>query len=352
MSEPGAVATGLFEWQTLLYFEATRSQPLPILITYELNCMLVGTIQEIRRYPVKSMAGEKLAQGAVGLLGIPGDRGWALRDEAAREITNGKRIPLLMQCAAQYREQPPDLHSSNGTIPHVDITLPDGARLGSDDPQVNARLSALLGKQVTLWPLQPASDRSHYRRRGVSARLAGSLLKLPGFRALLPALSKLPNLDGPLREAFSREVDEPIPDISTLPPEILEFTSPLGTYFDAFPIHVLTTATLRTMSQYNPTAIWDVRRFRPNFVIETNPEIEGLVEAGWGGRTLKIGSSVRLKCEIPTVRCGMTTHPQSGLPKDPSVLRTIVKDADQNLGVYASVLTAGQISEGDRVELI
>jgi hypothetical protein len=48
----------------------------------------------------------------------------------------------------------------------------------------------------------------------------------------------------------------------------------------------------------------------------------------------------------------MTTHAQSGLPKDPSVLRSIVKDADQNLGIYATVVKAGCVFEGDRVELL
>ena len=76
-----------------------------------------------------------------------------------------------------------------------------------------------------------------------------------------------------------------------------------------------------------------------------------MVEAGWGGRHLRIGE-LELKCEIPTVRCGMTTHQQDGLPKDPSVLRSIVKDADQNLGVYASVFKPGKVSVGDVVELI
>jgi len=48
----------------------------------------------------------------------------------------------------------------------------------------------------------------------------------------------------------------------------------------------------------------------------------------------------------------MTTHAQSGLPKDPTVLRTIVKNAYQNLGVYATVAKAGCILEGDPVELL
>ena len=135
------------------------------------------------------------------------------------------------------------------------------------------------------------------------------------------------------------------------PPEVLEFTSPLGTYFDAFPIHVLTTASLEAMKRFNASAAWDVRRFRPNFLIETEGSIDGLIEAGWSGRTLRLGN-VALKCEIPTVRCGMTTHAQDDLPKDPSVLRSIVRDAEQNLGVYASVTEAGSAAVGDALELI
>jgi uncharacterized protein YcbX len=55
---------------------------------------------------------------------------------------------------------------------------------------------------------------------------------------------------------------------------------------------------------------------------------------------------------MPAVRCGMTTNAQKELAKDNSVLRTIVKDAEQNLGVYASVSLNGRVSEGDRVELV
>jgi uncharacterized protein len=308
--------------------------------------MLIGTVQQICRYPVKSMAGEKLSECSIQSLGIPGDRGWALRDEITKEITNGKRIPLLMQCAAEYREQPAD-----GSIPEIEISFPDGTRISSDDPQVSARLSELIGKSVTLWPRQPPSDKRHYRRSDPSARVMGPLMKLPGFRALLPKLARLPNLDGALREVFSREPGEPIPDISVLPAEVLEFTSPLGTYFDAFPINVLTTASLEAMSRVNPGAVWDVRRFRPNFLIKTENGLEGLIESTWAGRTLRIGTA-ELKCEIPCARCGMTTHAQKDLPKDTSVLRSIVKEANQNMGVYASVLRSGRVREGDEVDLL
>ena len=307
--------------------------------------MRIGTIKQISRYPVKSMAGEQLEACSVGLNGIPGDRGWAIRDETAREITNGKHFPLLMRCSAHYREAP-----ANGLIPHVDMQFPDGLRLGSDVPNVNARLTELLGKPVSLWPLQPASNTEHYRRSSKTARLFGRLARFRPFRAALPALTSFGHANAELREAFSREPGEPIPDLSTLPPEILEFTSPRGTYFDAFPIHVLTTASLEMMARLNPAATWDVRRFRPNFLIETDPSIKDPIEVEWAGQKLRLGG-VELKCEIPTVRCGMTIQAQAEFPKDSSILRTIVKDADQNLGVYASVTRAGEVRVGDVVEI-
>ena len=223
-----------------------------------------------------------------------------------------------------------DQEPSDENVPHVTITFPDGSTVRSDDADVNARLSAVLEKQVRLWPRVPASDKEHYRRPGAAARVIAPLTDIPGFRALLPTITKLPNLDAQLRAAFSRTPDEPIPDISKLPKQLFEFTSPPGTYFDAFPIHVLTSASVAMMSQRIRCADWDVRRFRPNFFVETVGGLEGLLESEWIGKTLRIGS-VEVKCEMPAVRCGMTTNAQKELPKDNSVLRTIVKEAEQNL---------------------
>jgi uncharacterized protein YcbX len=308
--------------------------------------MQIGTVKQIWRYAVKSMSGEQIESCSVGTLGIPADRGWAIRDEATGETTNGKRTPLLMQCEAQYREAPVD-----GAIPHVVMRFPNGVELMSDLPDVNARLSELLGKEVTLWPRQPATNLEFYRRKSKMARAFGKLARYRAFRAAMPALTSFGKANADLREAFSREPDEPIPDLSTLPPEILEFTSPLGTFFDAFPIHVLTTASIDVMREFNPSATWDVRRFRPNFLIETGPEIKGLVESSWGARKVRIGN-VEIRGEMSTPRCGMTMQAQKNLPKDPSILRSIVKDADQNFGIYASVVTPGDVRVGDVVEVV
>jgi uncharacterized protein len=307
--------------------------------------MVIGRVQQIWRYAVKSMAGERLDRCAVGTLGIPGDRGWAVRDDKSGEITNGKRIPRLMECAASYVEPPDEV-----TGARVQIVFPDGTQIDSADPEINSHLSQFLEKEVSIWPLQPASNKSHYLRKSSAARMMGRLSRFKAFREALPSIISLTNQEAGLREYFSREADEPLPNMSVFPPEVLEFTSPPGTYFDAFPINVLTTASLQAMSRFNPKAVWDVRRFRPNFLIETDNTMHGLVEAGWSGRILRMGS-VELKGEIPCSRCGMTSHGHSGLPRDPSVLRSIVKDANQDLGLYASVVKSGAVSIGDAVQL-
>src|SRR5262249_38676679 len=120
----------------------------------------LGSINQIWRYPIKSMGGERLDHSHIGLRGILGDRGWAVRDETAGEIRGAKKIPKLLRCTARYLAEP-----SETMIPPAEITLPDGVCLRSDDPEVAARLSHGLGRSVSLWPLQPATALDHYRRR-------------------------------------------------------------------------------------------------------------------------------------------------------------------------------------------
>jgi uncharacterized protein YcbX len=308
--------------------------------------MVIGQLRSIWRYPVKSMAGEGLATSPVEVTGLVGDRGWALRDDSAGEIRGAKKWPILLRCSARYRQQP-----APGENFPVNITLPDGACVGSDDADVGPRLSALLGQTVSLWPLQPAGDKTHYRRARAGATAIGWLARSRSVRRFLQKLVPYTKMDAALREEFSREPGEPLPDLSDVPPELFEFTCPPGTYFDAFPIHLLTTASLRAMARVRPDSLWDVHRFRPNFLIETREEMEGLVENAWSGGTLRLGSLV-LKCALPTVRCGMTTHAQAELPKDPLVLRTIVRAANQNLGIYATVISRGRVALGDSVEIL
>ena len=84
-----------------------------------------GSVRELWRYPVKSMAGEALAESdIVAEYGLVGDRGWALRDERIGEITSAKKLPALLGLRARYAQAP-----SGAQTPPVVIRLANGAML-------------------------------------------------------------------------------------------------------------------------------------------------------------------------------------------------------------------------------
>ena len=307
--------------------------------------MLVGCVQSVHRYPVKSMAGEDLDASEVSELGLLGDREFAVRDERAGEIRGGKKLPRLMLLRARYTEEP----TGSRAAPAV-ITFPDGGTARSSDPGLAGRLSEWLGREVTLHARAPAANKDHYRRVVPGAAVGGFLARSEPLKKLVARVAQMGPAGADLRRDFGREPGEPLPDLSAFPAELFGYVSPLGTYFDAYPIHMITTATLAALRAKAPDAAWDPRRFRPNFVIETAPELSGLVESEWGGRTLSIGELV-LECTVPTPRCSMVAQPQPDLSKDPRILRTIVREANQCVGVYARVVTGARVRRGDRVEL-
>ena len=282
----------------------------------------VGRVKEIWRYAVKSMGGEKLTSTPVGPLGIAGDRGWAMHDDA--EILSARHYPKFLMCSARYLDPP---REGKNTIAQVDF--PDGSKVMSDDASVNAKLTALIGKPISLKPLQPVEDLDYYRRR-------------PRTEAEMMAY---------LGQQFGREPGEPMPDMAQFPQELMEFAAFPGMHFDVTPLQLLTTASLAHMTGKNPAATWDVRRFRPNVLIETADGAQGLVENGWVGKSLRIGT-LTVHCPGPTPRCAMTMQAQREFPFDKTILRTIVREGSQNLGVYATAGNAASISVGDTVELI
>lgn len=207
-----------------------------------------------------------------------------------------------------------------------------------------------MGRRVALHPLQPASNTAFYRRRQPGSSVLGTVARFAPARRLLAWLAAHGLAGGDLREEFGREKHEPLPDLSVIPAELFEFYTPPGTCFDVFPIHVLTTGALAAMKRLRPDADWDVRRFRPNLVIDTGSDASGQPEHQWMGRHLRIGA-VTLKGEIATMRCAMPMHAQRDLPRDPALLRTIVREADQCLGLYASIVRTGAVNVGDGVAL-
>jgi uncharacterized protein YcbX len=132
---------------------------------------------------------------------------------------------------------------------------------------------------------------------------------------------------------------------------VTDFELPEGTFFDCAVIHVLTTATLDRLRELYPEGRFEVRRFRPNVVVQTATGVKDFVENAWIGRTVRIGDGVLLAITGPCPRCVMTTLSQADLPKDAGILRTAARHNGVNVGMYGSVLQGGEIHRGDPIRL-
>lgn len=285
----------------------------------------VGTVSQLWRYPVKSMAGEQLDSAPIDGNGVAGDRGWAVREIEADVTRNARELPKLLQFAAAYAETP----GFDRRSPAVTITTPDNAQVQSADADRDEQLSGILGRPVMLTPLHPADDLAWYARG-----------QLPEGVDPMAAL----------RQLMGMEEDDPLPDFSGLPADLQGFSSPPGTYFDCYPIHIMTTSSLSTLASVGGGDDVDVRRFRPNILIDTG-DAEGLLEVDWTGKQLRLGEVV-IEMKTTTVRCSVPAHAQRDFGSSRSVGRALIENTKQHLGSYCNVLEGGTVNIGDQVELI
>ncbi|MCK5881987.1 MAG: MOSC N-terminal beta barrel domain-containing protein [Sinobacterium sp.] len=285
---------------------------------------LVGTIKELWRYPVKSMEGELVSEVQVDKLGLVGDRCWAVRDELRGETSSVRKLPKLLQCTARYHAEP-SIGQAGPQIPHVKITLPDGTSFNSSDGLSNSTLGEFLNKSVSLNPLEPRSNWRFYRLKTIDGETA-------------------------LKKQFNTK--EPLPSMASVSwlkmLELSIFSTPLGRYYDAYPLHIVSSNSIEKLKSLEPAGDFQSKRFRPNILIECANKNENFDEFDWVGGKLHIGNTI-IKCESRTVRCLMPSQPQVNLKKDSKVLRILEKHTGRHLGINASVINVGSIRQGDPV---
>jgi len=269
-----------------------------------------GSVAALWRYPVKSMMGEELNAAEVTERGVVGDRQFAVVDTETGKVAgakNPRRWGNFFEFRAAYVEPP----KSASKLPAVRVTLPDGAVVTSDQPDLSEVLSRAFGREV--------------------------------------AFAEAQHRD----ESPEAQAEEYWPDIEGLDfrDTVTDFELPAGTFFDLAVVHILTTATIDRLRSLHPEGRFEVRRFRPNIVVATGPDERGFVENDWIDRTIAIGDEVRLRVTGPCPRCVMTTLAQGDLPKDAGILRAAAQNNQANVGVYADVVASGTIRRGDSVTL-
>jgi uncharacterized protein YcbX len=289
-----------------------------------------ATVGELWRYPVKSMGGERIDAADVTDAGFAGDRGYAVVDPATTKVGSAKHPRLwgaLLQCRARYVDAP----RVGASLPPVAITLPDGSETGSDDPEVNDRLSALFGRPVQLTTVAPEGN--------------GYLAVWPEIDGVIPDdMRAQTRVDG-------NEAEGTLTDMA------LGMAAP-GTFFDVAALHVLTNATLHRLGELEPRSRFAVERYRPNIVIDAT--YEPFAENDWSGAGMTFTGGLGATVMIPTMRCIMTTLAQGDLPRDNEVLRTLTRHNRIEIvglgtwscvGAYATVSAPGRVQVGDEVEV-
>jgi uncharacterized protein YcbX len=271
---------------------------------------LIGVVEELWRYPVKSMLGEQLTAAEVAESGLLGDRAYALRDTSDGKIATAKN-PRKWPSLFDYGADLTGAATAGEKLPSARITLPDGTTINTDQPAAAAILSAAFKREVRLEKIERAAASNQETSEEYWLDMEG-----------------LEHRD-----------------------TVTEFKLPEGTFFDTATVHILTTATLQRLHELYPEGRFAVPRFRPNVVISPTDGSSGFVENLWLGRIVAIGESVRLKIDLNCARCVMTTLAQRDLPKDPGILRTAAQHNQVNVGVYASVLHGGKIKRGDSIRL-
>ncbi|NLH67382.1 MAG: MOSC domain-containing protein [Candidatus Microthrix parvicella] len=257
----------------------------------------VGTVARCFRAPVKSMQGLWVDSLEFGESAAVGDRAWGLIDDTTGKLMTAKRYGRLLEAGAD----------------DTTITLADGRRIEIDSPTASGALSEWLGRAVTLCRAGEGPD-----------------------------------------TGYEMTFDPPNDDA-----EYYEIPTPPGTFLDLAAAHLMSSATLAACAEARGDLNWDVRRFRPNLLIDVADGVGPFGEEAWVGRNLHVGTAV-LSVQSPTVRCAMPLRAQPAEGAEPDLQRQRGMFAAMNelngthpnhLGIYLQVVRPGTVAVGDPIKL-
>jgi len=258
---------------------------------------IVGKIESLWRYPVKSMRGEELDEAFAGFSGIYGDRLFAFKSSASPKgfpYFTAREQTKLLQYRPRFRypdkaARPINLSeaesmganpvSANPSELVVDVKTPDGRTLAIDDPALTTMVRADI-------------DEKH------------QLTLMRSERAMT----------------------------------------------DCRPFSMFSLQSARQLAEETGTPM-DKRRFRANVYVDLT-SAQGFAENDFVGRSLRIGPKAVVTILERDPRCMMITlDPDTG-EKTPAILKKVAQAHDGMAGVYGAVIVEGMLHKGDSVELL
>ena len=258
---------------------------------------IIGKVDSLWRYPVKSMRGEELDEAFAGFSGIYGDRLFAFKSSASPKgfpYLTAREQRRLLQYRPHFRDpdkaaRPINLAEaeSMGANPvsadpselMVDVETPDGRTLAIDDPALTDVVRAGI-------------DQKH------------QLTLMRSERAMT----------------------------------------------DCRPVSIFSLQSARQLAEETGTSM-DKRRFRANVYVDLT-SAQGFGENEFVGRSLRIGSKAVVTILERDPRCVMITlDPDTG-EKTPAILKKVAQAHEGMAGVYGAVIVEGMLHKGDSIELL
>jgi uncharacterized protein YcbX len=260
---------------------------------------IVGQVESLWRYPVKSMRGKELAEAFVGFSGVYGDRLFAFKSSGRPEgfpyLTGREQEEMLLYCP-RFRHpdragRPPNQAEAEALPPGLNPLFADPADLAVE---VETRSGEVLG----------VDDPALIRMLAERMRDGHTLTLLRSERALT----------------------------------------------DCRPVSLFSMQTARQLGDELGTPL-DKRRFRANIYMDLGPAA-GFSEDEFVGRTLRLGPKVVVSIVERDPRCKMITLDPDTAEPNPDILRKVTRAHDGMAGVYGAVLVEGTVRQGDDIELM
>jgi hypothetical protein len=260
---------------------------------------IVGKVESLWRYPVKSMRGEEVDEMFAGYSGVYGDRLFAFESSASPKgfpFLTGREQRQMIRYRARFRNPEKAARPIN---------------------QVEAETLSPMVNPVSASPADLMID-----------------VETPNGKTLA--------IDDP---ALIENLREGIDDKHRL--TLLRSDKAIT---DCRPLSIFAVQTAEKLGHETGVPV-DKRRFRANVYLDLKSS-DGFAEDEFVGKKLRIGSKVVVSVLARDGRCMMITLDPDTAEKTPAILKAVAQSHDGMAGVYGAVLVEGTVRKGDSVEVL
>jgi hypothetical protein len=260
---------------------------------------IVGQIESLWRYPVKSMRGEELAEAFVGFPGVYGDRLFAFKSSARPDgfpYLTGREQEELLLYRPRFRH--PDKAAKPPNQAEAEAIAPGLNPMFADPADLAVEVETPSGEVLEV------DDPALIRMLAERTRDGHTLTLLRSERAMT----------------------------------------------DCRPVSLFSIQTARRLGDELGTTL-DKRRFRANIYLDLG-SAAGFSEDGFVGQTLRLGPKVAIAILERDPRCKMITLDPDTAEPSGAILRQVSRAHDGMAGVYGAVLVEGMVRQGDEIALM